>query len=394
MSYNITVNDTQLIQLIQLLQPLTTLKNSHNIVDQAISSGLINVINQTEYEKRNLPRVCVIQKETASNHRGFSEIHPQTYLEEHFSYPRLNESMICDKIEFTVALSANALAKIICILKRQKKKSRCVHHTNFEEPSKTKFRSAYIIAKEESSLIVLYDSINRNNAKMKISYNPDKVHKQHLDNLISIIAFVTKSSFDKLINKARITRVDFAIDVIGIHISDLLVNKARTEYHRVYITSDNIHEATVFGADGYNRLTMYDKLAEQIHRAIESGNYALADSLSNYRPHTRIEPSMRPYKMTCLKSLDFRDYEKLHDCFKGVKFYNEQAMLNNFYLKDYFADFKLKGINYVLATLNRKQKRMFKQQLAMVEVDINHKHIKSQQDLLLSRILSEILSIG
>ena len=386
MIYNIAVNDTQLV--------LSTLTNSRNIVDQAISSGSIDVVNQTEYEKRRRPRVCVIQKDTVSNHRGFSEIHTQTYLEEHFSYPRLEESMICDKVEFTVALSAKALSKLISILKSQKKKSKCVSHITFEEPSKTKFRSAYTITKGESSLIVFYDTVNRNNAKMKISYNPDKVHKQHLDNLISIIAFVTKNRFNQLINKARITRVDFAIDIIGIHISDLLLNKTRTEYHRVYLTSDNVIEAIVFGADGYNRLTMYDKLAEQLHRATESGNDALAHSLLDYRPQTRIESSMKPYKMTCLESLDFSDNEELHDSFKNVKLYDESAMLKNFCLKGYFADFKLEGINCVLGTLNRKQKRMLKQQLALVEIEINHEHTKRQQDVLLSRILSEILSIG
>jgi hypothetical protein len=384
MSYNIAVNYTQ----------RTTLKSSYNIVDKAISSGSIEVINQTEYEKRGRPRVCVIQKDIVSNHRGFSEIHTQTYLEEHFSYPRLEESMICDKVEFTVALSAKALSKIIGILKSKKKKSKCVSHITFEEPSKTKFRSAYAITKGESSLIVFYDTVNRNNAKMKISYNPDKVHKQHLDNLISIIAFVTKNRFNKLINKARITRVDFAIDIIGIHISDLLLNKTKTKYHRVYLTSDNVIEAIVFGADGYNRLTMYDKLAEQLHRATDSGNDDLAHSLLDYRPQTRIESSLRPYKMTCLKSLDFSDYEELHDCFRNVKLYDESAMLNNFYLKDYFADFKLNGNNYVLGKLNRKQKRMLNQQLALVEIEINHEHTKRQQDALIRRILSEILSIG
>jgi len=387
MSYNIAVNDTQ----------RTTLKSNFGIIEKAISSGLVDIISQTEYEKSGRPAVCVIQKDTVSNYRGFTEIHTQTYLEKHFTYPQLRESMICDKLEFTVAVSDHDLSEIIDILKgnknKGKKRSKCVTHCKFDKPLEVKFREGFTIISGESTIVVFYNPVNRNNANLKISYNPDKVHKQHLDKLIMIIASVTKNRFNKLIKRARITRVDFAIDIVGIHISDLLFNKARTKYHRVYLTSDNVIESIVLGADGYNRIIGYDKLAEQIHRAIESGNDALVDSLINELVRIRIESSMRPYKMTPLKRLCISDYEKLDDCFKNVTLYDERALLNNFYLKEYFTDFKLKGINYVLRTLSRKQKLMMKQQLALVEIEINHEDIKKQQDVLLSRILSRMLSI-
>jgi hypothetical protein len=384
MSYNIAVKDTQ----------LKTLKSSLNIVDKAISSGSALVIGQKEYEEGRRPKICIIQKDSPSSYRGFMQIHTQTYLEEHFSYPRLNESMKCDKVEFTVDVSAQELLQIISIFKAQVKIKKCMSHCNFDDPYKTKFYSAYTITIGESSLLVFYNPVNRNNAKMKISYNPDKVNKQHLDNLIKIIVFVTKNRFNELINKARVTRVDFAIDFIGVHISDLLFNKTRTEYYRVYLTSDNIIEAIVIGADGYNRVTAYDKLAEQVYRAIGSDNNALAYNLLGRQPWTRLEPSMRPYKMTCLKNLYFSDYEKLHDCFKDVKLYDETAILNNFCLKRHFTDFKLKGINYVLGNLNREQRRMLRQQLTLVQIEINHKHIKLQQDILLGEVLNRLLSTG
>ncbi len=133
-------------------------------------------------------------------------------------------------------------------------------------------------------------------ALFRLDFNPRKLGRKGFATLVSILSDPNGPfQFETFIEHARVTRIDIAVDLVGVQVADLLVRHKKQGKRSYYVGKAGVIETlyvhrgkTKTKPSGNVVLTAYDRCAERLSKG-KVGPYGLADV-------TRIEVTKLPKK--------------------------------------------------------------------------------------------------
>ena len=211
---------------------------------------------------------------------------------------------------------------------------------------------------------------------LKLAFNPARHSREELDVFFSWLRSVLGDSSKKLLKKANITRLDFALDIPGVKIQHLLVDRPAVS-ERGY-TSQSEDETTVgtqkFGAPNSSCFHAYNKM-KKLH---EEGPRHIPLLLMNHEymtfyPISRAERAHRPADTTPLALGALEDAPFF---LKGTEFYSPNLL--NLLNDEQKSLVKKYGFSYWLHKID-KNRTLNANTLTVCKLTINEKQLKILQ---------------
>ena len=133
-------------------------------------------------------------------------------------------------------------------------------------------------------------------ALFRLDFNPRKLGRKGFSKLVSILSDPSGPfKFKPFIEQARVTRIDVAVDLVGVQVSELLVRHKKQGVRSYYVGKDGVLETlyvhrgkTKAKPSGNVALMAYDRRKERVSKG-KSPPFGLADV-------TRIEITKLPKK--------------------------------------------------------------------------------------------------
>ena len=97
---------------------------------------------------------------------------------------------------------------------------------------------------------------------LRAELNTDKLGSDGLAYVKSQLDYLLPFGYAQLLNNGKITRADFAIDIYGVHIEEIVTKPHRLRSHRSIVGQDSVLETVYFGSPRGNQLVVYDKVKQ------------------------------------------------------------------------------------------------------------------------------------
>jgi len=155
---------------------------------------------------------------------------------------------------------------------------------------------------KNGTLLLQTDPVYANSSVFRCEFNPARLH---MADVAAVLSFVLPWGYGDLVKSGRCTRLDIAIDILGVDIEDLLVWNTTARRTRIYTTEHGRLETYYLGSTSSPRhYVIYDKRAEMEKKGIDT---YLPDG-----PIVRIEARLRPSVYWCDMSELTNPFAKLN----------------------------------------------------------------------------------
>jgi len=122
-------------------------------------------------------------------------------------------------------------------------------------------------------------------AFLRVDYNPAKVATSYI---ASYLDFIVPGGYERIVEDAKITRFDVAVDVLGVDISELIVYPGKCRKSQIFFNKNKTQSEYYGDRKSPWSLIVYDKIAE------EKAHGAKCSVTSNSNKCTRIEARVKP----------------------------------------------------------------------------------------------------
>ncbi len=175
----------------------------------------------------------------------------------------------------------------------------------------------------------------------RFEFNPSMVGQNGLNQISSFIDTVTEIGTQALFSNGKITRIDFALDLPGISLDDVIVRSSKQKKHGVHTGQTGKLETVYLGSVKANRTVAYTKF--------ENGGEFL-------RLERRMKPNCRGHELFSMPNP-----------FAKVQMVSTETLvphLLGMIPEQFFDSVRMRGIGHVIANLPTKQRKAIKAAMA------------------------------
>ena len=124
-------------------------------------------------------------------------------------------------------------------------------------------------------------------AFLRVDYNPAKIATSYI---ASYLDFIVPGGYKRMVEDAKITRFDVAVDVIGVDINELIVYPGKCRKSQIFFNKNKTESEYYGDRKSPWSLVVYNKIAEaKVH-----GTKCSVSAMSNSNKCTRIEVRAKP----------------------------------------------------------------------------------------------------
>jgi hypothetical protein len=340
----------------------------------------------TEAKKR-LPEELFMLTEGAINAppRPFGGRKVCSTIERVFSDPRQFSNLFIDFLELTIDLDQGQCDALVDLLSMWSSASKQVKKGGIEDPKGVCYWDKFVITDSQGSCMTIFynpygtgeqDKEKRKDGNytrlIKFSYNPSKVNNSHLDYLLALIEESCGVEYFQLMDEAVITRYDITIDIEGMYPAEFISRKKGCSISKRFISANGEILSVIEGADGYNRVCVYNKREEMINQAMKIKDLAEVKKLRKLKPLTRIEISYRPHKDKDIQGTTLGMHRRLRLPFECIEIYDGKKLYDLPILQQFVSYIKANGINSLRKELSKSDRNKLKRHLVSAEIKVDH----------------------
>lgn len=340
----------------------------------------------TEAKKR-LPKELFILTEDAieAPPRPFGGRKVWSTIERVFSNPRQFSNLFIDFLELTIDLDQGQCDVLVELLNLWNNSSKQVKKVRIENPKEVCYLHKFVIQDAiGSSITIFYQPINPGELikedreggnytrLIKLSYNPSKANNSHLDHLLALIEESCGVEYFQLMDEAVITRYDITIDIEGMYPAEFISRKKGCSISKRFISTNGEILSVIEGADGYNRVCVYNKREEMINQAMKRKDLAEVKRLRRLKAITRIEITYRPHKDTEIRGTTLGMHRRLKSPFECIEIYDGEKLFDLPILQPFVDYVKANGLNSLRKELPKSDWNRLKRHISKAEIEVDH----------------------
>lgn len=232
-------------------------------------------------------------------------------------------------------------------------------YAGYVKPAGYKLAYRLHVANDQSSTMTVHAKpVDPYNSYLRVEYNPAKANQVRLR---SYLEHILPGGWKRYVSEAFCTRIDLAIDVVGVQVSELLVYWPGMRHSRQYFASGKMYEDCLVltrevGKYGGERfLTVYDR----VRHLPKANMYFDKKESESECDITRFEVRVRPYTK-------WNGVEAMGNVFSELEVTSLSAFVGQ---KDQeFGTFlmlcKAYGAQYALQRLDGKKRALYRSRIA------------------------------
>jgi hypothetical protein len=98
----------------------------------------------------------------------------------------------------------------------------------------------------------------------RLDFNPSQLSREAMDQVKVLLDTIIDPTHEEFFSTGRITRIDVAVDLVGVTIGDLIVLTERKQKHGVYSNRHGVPETVYLGTPRSSRVVAYTKPIGQL----------------------------------------------------------------------------------------------------------------------------------
>lgn len=222
---------------------------------------------------------------------------------------------------------------------------------------KGQFRDTHksLSAKARIELQPIKKRIHVETGYIRVDFNPNKFRQRGINRLMKIVMQIAGiTDYGTFLDSIRVTRIDIAIDIYGVHLNNLLARASKfrvAELHRNEVTGTL--ETIVIGK-GKKRFNIYDKTAELLNKS--------KTKIKQSNGYTRCEIRLRPY-------IRLWEFFAINNLFSGLKFYRNELNPDDFD-DEFMHVVQRDGLQAAYTNIRKRGKRRMQANLKQYEITL------------------------